>query len=286
MDMLPVGFTRSLNEHGGVGKKFSGEFAHGLGDWRGHPLLVRLNESAVAVGRLRPGAAGVYFVRDDQRRALVLSAYPPRTDCAKTPAGWLGFGRDLCDHAVVGYRVAASFVSGSSNPGNHLVPRGACCLRRGRSVDRLECLWPESAQRAPCNVGTHGHAPRVSDLSARTLGLAKNPRPRTVAGARAMGNGCPTQRLDVHQRADGIRAFASRHRAVSIARRKTEYGECMVWLVAMDCILRSVFDMGDLRYQVRAGVLSGRRHEGISRAVQPNCASPGTGPLLSPSPTS
>ena len=59
-----------------MGKKFSGEFAHGLGDQRGDPLLVCPNESAVAVRRLRPGTAGVYFVRDDKGRPLVLSAYP------------------------------------------------------------------------------------------------------------------------------------------------------------------------------------------------------------------
>src|SRR6516162_1438984 len=69
--------TKSSNEHGCVmGKEFSGEFALGLGDQRGHPLLVCPNESAVAVGRLRPSAAGVYFVRNDQGRPLVLSAYP------------------------------------------------------------------------------------------------------------------------------------------------------------------------------------------------------------------
>src|SRR5262249_36371372 len=88
----------------------------------------------------------------------------------------------------------------------------------------------------------------------------------------------------VHQRASGIRVFAPRHRAVSIARQKAEYGERMVWLVAMDRVSRSVFNMGDLRDQVRAGLLWGRRHEGISRPVQRNCASPATGPLLSPSP--
>jgi len=31
-----------------------------------------------------------------------------------------------------------------------------------------------------------------------------------------------------------------------MARRKTEYGECMVWFVAVDCVFRSVFDMGYL----------------------------------------
>src|ERR1700730_11414079 len=56
-------FTRSSNEQGCVmGRKFSGESAHGLGDERGHPLLLCPNESAVAAGRLRPGAAGVHFV--------------------------------------------------------------------------------------------------------------------------------------------------------------------------------------------------------------------------------
>ena len=118
-----------------MGKEFSGEFALGLGDQRGHYLLVCLNESAVAAGRLRPGAAGVYFVRDDQGRSLVLSADPAcKSDCAKTTPRWLGFSCDLRHHAVVGYCVAASFVPGGSGTGGHLVPRGDCRLRSGCSV--------------------------------------------------------------------------------------------------------------------------------------------------------
>src|SRR5262249_55051406 len=154
-------------------------------------------------------------------------------DCAKAAACWLGFRCDLRDHAVVGYCVAPSFIPGGSPPGNRLVPRVECCLWSGGSLDRPGRLWPESAECAPCDFGTHGHAPRASDLSDRTLDLAKNSHPRAVEAARAMANVCPAHCLHVHQGADGIRAFASRHRALSMACRKTEYGEWMVWLLAM-----------------------------------------------------
>src|SRR6476660_3177340 len=155
-----IGGLREHRSEGGyvMGKKFSREFALGLDDRRGYPLLICPNESAVATGRLRPGAAGVYFVRDDQRRSLVLSAYPAcKSDCAKTTPGWLGFGRDLRNYAVVGYCMAASFVPGGSGTGGHLVPRGECCLRSSRSLDRLKCLRLESAECAPCDFGTHRH---------------------------------------------------------------------------------------------------------------------------------
>ena len=48
---------------------------------------------------------------------------------------------------------------------------------------------------------------------------------------------------------------ASRHRAVSMARRETEWGKCMVRLVAMDCVSRVAFSVGSLRHQVRPGLL-------------------------------
>jgi 4-amino-4-deoxy-L-arabinose transferase-like glycosyltransferase len=73
-----------------MGTKFSRKFAHGLGNQRGNPLPVCHNESALAVGRLRSGPAGVYFVRDDQGRALVLSAYPHELVAQKPPlVGWV-----------------------------------------------------------------------------------------------------------------------------------------------------------------------------------------------------
>src|SRR6516162_4711265 len=128
------------------GQKNSGESPHGLGDQRGHPLLVCPNESAVAAAGLPPGAAGVYFVRDDQGRPLVLSTDSACNDRAKTTPRWLGFSCDLRDHAVVGYCVAASFVPDGSATRDHLVPRGDCRLWSGRSLDRLGCLWPESTQ--------------------------------------------------------------------------------------------------------------------------------------------
>src|SRR6516165_6819380 len=239
-----------------MGKKLSGEVAHGLGDQRGHPLLLCPSESTVAVGRFRPGAASVYFVRDDKGGgSVVLSAYPTRIDCTKTAASWLVFGRDLRDYTVVGYRVAASFIPDGSSFGDHLVPRGECCLWSGRSLDRPWCLWPESDECAPCDFGTHGHAARVGDLSGRTFDLAKNSRPRAVAAARAMGNVRSAHRFHVHQGADRVRVFASRHRAVSMARQRIENGECVVWLVAMDCVSGLVFDMGNLRRQVGPGLL-------------------------------
>src|SRR6476659_3145313 len=218
------GLREHRSERGYVmGKKFSREFALGLDDRRGYPLLICPNESAVATGRLRPGAAGVYFVRDDQRRSLVLSAYSAcKSDRAKTTPRWLGFSCDLRDHAVVGYCVAASFVPGGSGTGGHLVPRGDCRLRSGCSGDRLGCLWPESTQCAPCDFGAHRHAARVGDLSAGTFDLAKNSCPRGMAPARAMGNVRPARRFHVHQGANRLRVFASRHRGVSMARRETE----------------------------------------------------------------
>src|SRR3981081_1834426 len=149
-----------------MGTEFSGEFAHGLGDQRGHPLLVCPNESAVAAGRLRPGAAGVYLVRGYQGKTRVLSADPARKDRAKTAARWLGFSCDLRDHAVVGYCVAASFVPGGSGTGDHLIPRGDRRLRSGRSPDRLEWFWPESAECTACDFGAHGYAARVGNLFA------------------------------------------------------------------------------------------------------------------------
>src|SRR5207245_11644430 len=114
---------------------------------------------------------------------------------------------------------------------------------------------PESARRASCECGMDGHGAHVGDLSARTVDLAKDSRPRAMAAARAMGNVGSTHRFHVHQRADRIRAFASRHRAVSMARRKTDYAECMVWLVAMDCVSRPAFDMGNVRHHVRPRLL-------------------------------
>src|SRR5882757_3203281 len=211
-----------------MGRKFSGESARGLGNQRDHSLLVCRDESAVAAGRLRPGAAGFYIVRDDQGRPLVLSADPAcKSDCAKTTPRWLGFSCDLRDHAVLGYRVAASFVPDGSGTGDHLVSRGDRRLRSGRSLDRLGCFWLESAECTACDFGAHGYAARVGDLSTGTSDLAKNSCPRVVAAARAMGNVRPAHRFHVHQGADRLRVFASRHRAVSMARRETEWGECM-----------------------------------------------------------
>ena len=87
------------------------------------------------------------------------------------------------------------------------------------------------------------------------LNLAENSRTRAVAAARPMENVGSTHGLHVHQRADRIRVCASRHRVVSMARRKIENGKCMVWLVAMDWVSGPVFDMGNLRHQVRPRLL-------------------------------
>src|SRR4029077_16765086 len=121
--------------------------------------------------------------------------------------------------------------------------------------DRPGCLWPESAECAPCDFGTHRHAARTSDLSPGTFDLAKNSHPRAVAAGRAMGDVRPAHRLHVHKGANRFRVLASRHCTVSMARREAEWGECMVRLVAMDCVFRVIFSVGDLRHQVRPGLL-------------------------------
>ena len=128
-------------------------------------------------------------------------------DRAKTAARWLGFGRDLLDHPLVGYCLAASFFSVGSGNGDRLVPRCDCRLRSGASLDRLGCVRLQPAQCAPCDFGADRHAARVGDLSARTFDLAKNSPPGAVGAARAMGNVRPLCRFHVHQGADRTSPF-------------------------------------------------------------------------------
>src|SRR5439155_7523325 len=85
--------------------------ANALDCWCGHAPFVSDRRFALAARRLRSGEAGIYVLRDNQGRTLVLSAHATRTRGNKAAAGRLDFSRAVCANAIVGSGVATAIVS-------------------------------------------------------------------------------------------------------------------------------------------------------------------------------
>ena len=178
-----------------------------------------------------------------------------KIDCAKTTARRLGFSRDLRDHAVVGYCVAASLF-----PGGMVL---AVILFRA-------AIAAYGAAAALIALGAFG----LNLLSVRLATLVRTDMPLALVifllglliwqKIRAREPWQPRERwemfalLTASMFIKGPIVFAFLLPGIVVfqwlAGKRSE-AECMVWLVAMDCVSRVVFSLGDLRHQVRPRLL-------------------------------
>src|SRR6266513_6147319 len=212
------GAISSCRKHGAfLAGEFSSEQTRGLDRCRRYDLLVSHRQFAVAARRLRSSQAGIYFLRDDQGRTLVLSADAAPTCSDQTAAGGMDFRRGLYLNAVLGRGVAVAIPSDCNCLVDLVVSLCRLSLRIDCRLDRARRVWVEFAESAPRNAGAHRHAACIRNFSDRPADLAKNPKAGRMETARPSLHLCVAHGRDADQRTDCLCVSASWDRALSMA---------------------------------------------------------------------
>src|SRR6266566_7327850 len=191
--------------------------ADALDRCRRHNPLVSNRQFAVAARRLRSSKAGIYFLRDDQGRTLVLSADATRTCRDEATAHWLDFSRSFYINPIMGRGVAVTIPSGGNSLVDLVVSRCWVCLRINCWLDSARRVWVESAESAPGDSRAHRHATGTRNFSDGLIDLAENSERRSVETAGSDLHLRIAHRLNVDQGTDCLRVFTSGNCAVSMA---------------------------------------------------------------------
>src|SRR6266699_1963365 len=184
--------------------------------WHYDPFVSH-RQFAVAARRLRSSQAGIYLLRNDQGRTLVLSADAARTCGDQATVGGMDVSRSLHIDPIMGSSVAAAITSRRDWLVDLVVSLCQLCLRNNCRHNRTRCIWIKSSQSTPGDTRAHGHAAGLRNFSNRLIDLAENSGGRTVEASRSILHLRIAHRRDVDQGSDRLRVFASGDCAVSMA---------------------------------------------------------------------
>src|SRR5205823_13898916 len=129
----------------------------------------------------------------------------------------MDFSWSLRTDQIMGGGLAAAIVSRCDCVGDLVVSRWQLGLWINCWSRCVECLWGEFAESARGHTSAHRHAVGIGDFSHRPVDLEKNPRAGRMEPARSSLPLRTTDSLNVNQRSDCLRLFASRDCAFPMA---------------------------------------------------------------------
>jgi len=180
------GAISSCCKHGAfLAGEFSSEQTHCLDRCRRHDLFVSHRQFAVAARRLRSSQAGIYFLRDDQGRTLVLSADAAPTCRDEATARGLDFRWSVYANPIMGRGVAIAIPSGCNGLVDLVVSFCRLSLRIDCRLDRARRFRIEFAESTPGDSLAHRHAAGARNFPDRLIDLAENSEGGSVETARS-----------------------------------------------------------------------------------------------------
>src|SRR5437667_745969 len=166
----------------------------------------------------------------------------------------MGFGRSLCNNALVGYGMAATLVFGRDCDRDVAVSCRRVGVRAYCQPDRARRIWIKSVDPAACDTRAHRYAAYAGDFPDRPANLAKNSGGNRMDTARADLSFFIAHRGNVDQGPDRLCVSTAWHRhlrMVAIATEAPRHSEAatnrVVWLVAMDRFAGCLSRVGNRR---------------------------------------
>src|SRR5438477_6699630 len=179
----------------------------------------------------------------------------------------MDFSGNICDHAIVGRRVAAAFAAVRGADCVPVVTKRVSRLRKCCRPDRVRGFRFQFVKPATRNARPFRHAASARHFFDRAFDLGKNQDRRTMANARPMADVWFADGGNVDQRPDRLRVLASGHHRDAIVPRPARPPlHWVVRLVALVRVARNISNLGRRGLALGPALLRTGHRPRISRA--------------------